>query len=165
MATAWTEFARWNCDIGRVLPFYRFGKPTTPDFPLDWEPILPGFENRFHLTSWTIKVSNLVFNIWFLWLLWYISSYCENTFKGFSTSLEQPQLWTRVQTSRPGWTSGMQLSEFRLFASRRNLRFSGNYLKLIRKSESPICTTKTLLSYYLSDRQIATKTRLYMYNR
>merc|ERR1712184_228679 len=34
MATAWTEFAR-------------FGRPTTPDFPLDWEPSLPGFENRF----------------------------------------------------------------------------------------------------------------------
>jgi len=29
------------------FPLPRFGTPSTPDFPLDWEPILPGFENRF----------------------------------------------------------------------------------------------------------------------
>jgi len=34
MATAWTEFAR-------------YGTPSSPDFPLDWDPIMPGSENWF----------------------------------------------------------------------------------------------------------------------
>ena len=68
------------CDIGWGFPFHRFGTPTTPDFPLDWEPSLPGFENRFHLISAPDgKVSNLVFSIWSLCLEDNISAHVMKT--------------------------------------------------------------------------------------
>ena len=80
MATAWTEFARWHLWYWVVFPFHRFGTPTTPDFPLDWEPSLPGFENRFHLISAPDgKVSNLVFSIWSLCLEDNISAHVMKT--------------------------------------------------------------------------------------